>query len=113
MNLPFGVIQESIPRVGYNKIQNNIESYVKIWPLAKLIIRNKKKDESLITTMTVELQVGTLLSDFYKKQTRYRYYVDNKKRVRVSYNIVSETRLEWQLSEYIKECNTVKLLYCI
>ena len=108
MNLPFGVIRDQIPRIGW--ADGEIKT---IYPLAKFIIRNKKQGNNYITTMTIELKAGTLISTFFKRNRKYKYRIDKQKKVWVSYNIVSDTHLEWQLNEYINECNNLRLVYCI
>jgi len=108
--VPIGIIRgKRIARVGWVN-EDSEETYV--YPSAELIIRNKNQGRQPKTTLTLELRVGTLVEDRFLKNRKFKYHVDNKKRVVVSYQLISDNHLERQLKNYIKECNNIKLLYC-
>jgi 23S rRNA G2445 N2-methylase RlmL len=83
-----------------------------IYPKARIIIRNKMQGKHRRTTQTIELRVGTLVLDTFQRSKKFRYHVDNKKRVVVSYQMISDNHLERQIDDYIRECNRIKLLNC-
>ena len=108
--VPIGIIRgEKIDRVGWLQ-EEQLKTY--LCPKAIIIFRNKVNGQTSITSNSLELQVGTLITENFKRNKNFKYYIRNK-RVVVSYQIISENHLERQINNYIKECNNIKLLYCI
>jgi c-di-AMP phosphodiesterase-like protein len=110
INVPIGIVRGNrINKVGW---VNEGTEEIYIYPVARIIIRNKMQGRQPRTTQTLELQVGTLVEDRFRRKKKFKYYVDNKKRVVVCYQIISDNHLERQIKDYIKECNNIKFLYC-
>lgn len=110
INVPIGIIRGNrINKVGW---VNEGTEKIYIYPMARIIIRNKMQGRQPVTTQTLELRVGTLVEDRFRRKRKFKYYVDNKKRVVVCYQIISDNHLERQIKDYIKECNNIKFLYC-
>ena len=110
INVPIGVIRGNrINKVGWVTEE---EEEIYIYPPARIIIRHKMQGRQPRTTQTLELRVGTLVEDRFRRNKKFKYYIDNKKRVVVCYQIISDNHLERQIKQYIKECNIIKLLYC-
>lgn len=110
INVPIGIIRGNrINKVGW--VTEEKEG-IYIYPMARIIIRHKMQGRQPRTTQTLELRVGTLIEDRFRRNKKFKYYIDNKKRVVVCYQIISDNHLERQIKQYIKECNNIKLLYC-
>lgn len=110
ITVPIGIIRGNrINTVGW--VDEGTEGNY-IHPMARIIIRNKMQGRQPRTTQTLELRVGTLVEDRFRRIRKFKYYVDNKKRVVVCYQIISDNHLERQIKDYIKECNNIKFLYC-
>jgi c-di-AMP phosphodiesterase-like protein len=110
INVPIGIIRGNrINKVGW--VNEGTEG-IYIYPMARIIIRNKMQGRQPRTTQTLELRVGTLIEDRFRRKKKFKYYIDNKKRVVVCYQIISDNHLERQIKDYIKECNNIKFLYC-
>ena len=118
IKLPFGlVIKNRIEQVTFIKIEQekNLlfkDKYIK-QALFKIGFNYHSSVSTPQTSQRIELNLGKMITNEFTRTKGFYYYIDPiKKRIIVSYKLVSLTGLNEKIRSFIKECNRIKFLYC-